>query len=51
VSRLVPVDDMEEGMLETAWERRANSRLSCQVEITPALDGLEVRVPQRQASN
>jgi 2Fe-2S ferredoxin len=51
VSRLVPVDDMEEGMLETAWERRANSRLSCQVEITPALDGLEVRVPQEQASN
>jgi len=51
VSRLVPVDDMEEGMLETAWERRTNSRLSCQVEITPALDGLEIRVPPRQASN
>jgi 2Fe-2S ferredoxin len=48
-ARLPPVEDMEEGMLETAWEPRDNSRLSCQIEITPALDGLEVTIPAQQA--
>ncbi len=48
--RLEPPEDMELGMLETAWEPRENSRLSCQVQLTPQLDGLEVRVPARQAS-
>jgi 2Fe-2S ferredoxin len=47
--KLQPPEDMEEGMLETAWEPRANSRLSCQVQITAALDGLEVTVPEHQA--
>jgi 2Fe-2S ferredoxin len=48
LSRLEPREDMEEGMLETAWEPRDNSRLSCQIHITADLDGLEVTVPQRQ---
>jgi 2Fe-2S ferredoxin len=39
---------MEEGMLENAWEPRANSRLSCQIHITADLDGLKVTVPERQ---
>jgi 2Fe-2S ferredoxin len=39
---------MEEGMLETAWEPRGNSRLSCQVHVTADLDGLEVTVPEQQ---
>jgi 2Fe-2S ferredoxin len=46
--RLAPRDEMEEGMLENAWERRATSRLSCQIPVTPDLDGLEVTVPERQ---
>jgi 2Fe-2S ferredoxin len=41
-------EEMEEGMLETAWQRRDNSRLSCQVHITADLDGLVVMVPERQ---
>ncbi len=41
-------EDMEEGMLEAAWEPRENSRLSCQIHVTAALDGLEVTVPERQ---
>jgi 2Fe-2S ferredoxin len=45
---LEPPEDLEEGMLENAWEPRANSRLSCQIHVTAALDGLEVTVPQRQ---
>jgi ferredoxin, 2Fe-2S len=50
LARLEPREDMEEGMLESAWQPRPNSRLSCQIHITPALDGLEVEVPERQGS-
>jgi len=48
LAKLPPPEDMEQGMLETAWEPRPNSRLSCQIHITPALDGLEFTVPARQ---
>ena len=48
LAQLEPREDMEEGMLESAWEPRANSRLSCQIHVTAALDGLQVTVPQRQ---
>jgi 2Fe-2S ferredoxin len=48
LGRLEPAEDMELGMLESAFEPRPNSRLSCQIPITPALDGLEVRLPRRQ---
>jgi ferredoxin, 2Fe-2S len=41
-------EEMEEGMLECAWEMRANSRLSCQVHVTGDLDGLELTVPEQQ---
>ncbi|MGR8921669.1 MAG: 2Fe-2S iron-sulfur cluster-binding protein [Gammaproteobacteria bacterium] len=48
-ARLDPISDMEGDMLEcTAVERRPNSRLSCQIRMTPALDGLVVEVPERQ---
>lgn len=39
---------MEEDMLDFAWEVRPNSRLSCQIKVRPELDGLVVRVPERQ---
>ncbi len=48
LAKLEPREEMEEAMLEIAWEPRDNSRLSCQVQITAKLDGLEVTVPQRQ---
>jgi ferredoxin, 2Fe-2S len=48
LGRLAPREEMEEGMLETAWEPRDNSRLSCQVHITADLDGLPVTVPEKQ---
>ena len=50
LGRLPPPEDMEEGMLQIAWEPRANSRLSCQVEVTEDMDGLEVTVPARQGA-
>lgn len=39
---------MEEDMLDFAWEMQPNSRLSCQIKITEELDGLIVRVPEKQ---
>ncbi|WP_020185508.1 2Fe-2S iron-sulfur cluster-binding protein [Methylopila sp. 73B] len=39
---------MEEDMLDFAFDVRPSSRLSCQIKITPALDGLKVTTPQRQ---
>ncbi len=39
----------EDSMLDfAAAERRPNSRLSCQIALTPALDGLVVDVPPTQ---
>ena len=46
--RLGAVSDAEEAMLEFALERRANSRLACQIELTADLAGLEVVVPEDQ---
>ncbi len=40
---------MEEDMLDFAFDVRPNSRLSCQIKVTDALDGLVVSVPERQA--
>lgn len=42
VSRLPPVGDNEEAMLELAVERRPESRLSCQLKTDASLDGLIV---------
>jgi 2Fe-2S ferredoxin len=35
-------------MLESAMDRRANSRLSCQIEVTDALEGLTVTVADNE---
>jgi 2Fe-2S ferredoxin len=40
--------DMEEDMLDFAFDVRDNSRLSCQVKVTDELDGLVVQVPEKQ---
>jgi 2Fe-2S ferredoxin len=48
LAKLGPREEMEEGTLENAWERRDSSRLSCQIQVTAELDGLQVTVPQRQ---
>lgn len=51
-SELLPsMSSEEDGLLEvgTACDRQSNSRLGCQLKITAALDGLVVRLPERQA--
>ena len=40
---------MEEDMLDFAFDVKPNSRLSCQIKVTEALDGLVVTTPERQA--
>jgi len=39
---------MEEDMLDFAFDVRPESRLSCQMKVTDALNGLIVRVPGKQ---
>ena len=39
---------MEESMLDFADEVKPNSRLSCQIRVTADMDGLVVRLPERQ---
>jgi 2Fe-2S ferredoxin len=43
-----PPEELESSMLEAAVGVRPNSRLSCQVKVTDALDGLVVSVPETQ---
>lgn len=40
---------MEEDMLDFAYEVKETSRLSCQIRVSDALDGLVVRIPEQQA--
>jgi 2Fe-2S ferredoxin len=40
---------MEEDMLDFAFDVRPNSRLSCQIRISEAMDGLTLTTPARQA--
>jgi ferredoxin, 2Fe-2S len=48
-SQLEPPTQDEEGMLDfAASPRQANSRLSCQLRLVPALDGLTVDLPPTQ---
>ena len=41
-------DETEEAMLDLNPEREVNSRLSCQIEVSDALDGLVVKLPEFQ---
>ena len=38
----------EDDMLDQAYEPRKNSRLSCQIEVSDNIDGLEVNLPEKQ---
>ena len=48
LDKLPKKDDMEETMLDFAQELEPNSRLSCQIKVTPELEGLTVRTPKSQ---
>jgi 2Fe-2S ferredoxin len=40
--------EMEEDMLDFAYDVRDSSRLSCQIKVRDELDGLTVKVPEKQ---
>ena len=49
LDKLDPIQENEEEMLgNTVAERKPNSRLSCQITLTEALDGLIVTTPEAQ---
>ena len=49
INKLPPVDDIERDMLDFAFEPDENSsRLTCQLEVTEKLDGLIVKMPEKQ---
>ena len=49
VEKLPAKDDMEEDMLDFAYQPdAARSRLTCQIKVTDALDGLVVQMPEKQ---
>ena len=48
LEKIEKVDDIEAMMLEAVIDPRENSRLSCKIKVTKELDGLVIRVPERQ---
>lgn len=47
--KLPKIDAMEEDMLDFAYEPKPGlSRLTCQLKVTDALDGLIVQMPEKQ---
>jgi len=47
-AKVGPRNEDEESMLDLAAGVEQNSRLGCQITLTPALDGLIVRTPEGQ---
>ncbi|PKP75339.1 MAG: 2Fe-2S ferredoxin [Alphaproteobacteria bacterium HGW-Alphaproteobacteria-6] len=49
VAKLPKKDAMEEDMLDFAWKPDpVRSRLTCQIKVSDALDGLRVYMPEKQ---
>jgi len=46
--KIPTMDDMEDSMLDAAFERKDNSRLTCQIEITDELDGIVIHVADNE---
>ena len=46
VAQVGPANDIEDSTLELAFERKSGSRLTCQIAMSDALDGVIVHVAQ-----
>lgn len=44
-ARLPPPSDDEEAMLDTVFDLHPTSRLSCQIRLSPKLDGIRMKLP------
>jgi 2Fe-2S ferredoxin len=49
--KLPAPEEAEEVMIESAFDVRTTSRLSCQIQVTPETDGLIVRLPVTQTGS
>ena len=38
----------EDDMIDQAYEPKKSSRLSCQIQVSPEIDGLEVHLPEKK---
>ena len=47
-NKLPSKSDGEDDMLDQAYEPKPFSRLSCQIQVSEDLDGLEVNLPEKQ---
>tara|TARA_B100000989_G_scaffold248608_1_gene196101 strand:+ start:69 stop:380 length:312 start_codon:yes stop_codon:yes gene_type:complete len=45
-TKVTKLNDDEVSMLDLAFDVRDNSRLSCQIELSDELDGLEIQIAQ-----
>ena len=48
LERLAPASPTEKDMIDCALHVQDNSRLSCQIELSEALDGIVIRLPESQ---
>lgn len=48
LDKLPAMTEMEDTMLDAALDRRPTSRLACQLEVTEALDGLEIHAADNE---
>jgi len=46
--KIPAMDDMEDSMLDAAFERKDNSRLTCQIEMSDNLDGIVIHVADNE---
>jgi len=48
IDKIPAMDDMEDSMLDAAFERKDNSRLTCQIEMSDELDGIVIHVADNE---
>jgi 2Fe-2S ferredoxin len=48
LDKLEPIDEAEAAMLDGAMRVEANSRLTCQIQLSEELDGIVIRLPISQ---
>ncbi|MGD1933486.1 MAG: 2Fe-2S iron-sulfur cluster-binding protein [Candidatus Phaeomarinobacter sp.] len=48
IDKIEPKEDMEQTMLDFAPDVQETSRLSCQIKVSDAIDGMVVKMPESQ---
>ena len=47
-NKIEKAQDAEQDMIDMAYEPKKNSRLSCQIIVSPGLEGIEINTPLKQ---